>query len=239
MIPQRSCWSETWEKALPTRASTPHFGALWKGLSSWRCKRTATGKAETDSPWMPVHSSLRSSMRARKGPSSSASRRRASSGLPWKVWGSKPAKLPWSATMLRQTSRARRKPGSRVYRSGPENGGLAAMWRRRISYSIVLPLCLWLWKERDEDQRHTGRDGRALRTGLDHEQVRQGVRDAGVDEGICNIPSGHTTAAVTVNEDYDRDVPRDLASACRAFLDALDVCFKHAEGNSDSHLLTS
>jgi secondary thiamine-phosphate synthase enzyme len=71
------------------------------------------------------------------------------------------------------------------------------------------------------------------------DEVRQAARDAGVDEGICIILSTHTTAAVTVNEDYDRDVPRDLASACRAFLDALDVRFQHAEGNSDSHLLTS
>jgi len=70
-------------------------------------------------------------------------------------------------------------------------------------------------------------------------QVRQAVRDAGVQEGICIISSTHTTAAVTVNEDYDRDVPRDLASACRAFLDALEVRFEHAEGNSDSHFLTS
>ena len=71
------------------------------------------------------------------------------------------------------------------------------------------------------------------------DEVKQAVRDAGVDEGLCIISSTHTTAAVTVNEDYDRDVPRDLASACRAFLDALDVRFQHAEGNSDSHLLTS
>ena len=71
------------------------------------------------------------------------------------------------------------------------------------------------------------------------DEVRQAARDAGVDEAICIISSTHTTAAVTVNEDYDRDVPRDLASACRAFLDALDVRFQHAEGNSDSHLLTS
>ena len=70
-------------------------------------------------------------------------------------------------------------------------------------------------------------------------EVRQAARDAGVDEGICIISSTHTTAAVTVNEDYDRDVPRDLASACRAFLAALDVHFEHAEGNSDSHFLTS
>ena len=71
------------------------------------------------------------------------------------------------------------------------------------------------------------------------DEVRRAARDADVDEGICIISSTHTTAAVTVNEDYDRDVPRDLASACKAFLDALDVRFEHAEGNSDSHLLTS
>ena len=71
------------------------------------------------------------------------------------------------------------------------------------------------------------------------DEVRQALRDAGVDEGICIISSTHTTAAVTINEDYDRDVPKDLASACRAFLDALDVRFQHAEGNSDSHLLSS
>jgi secondary thiamine-phosphate synthase enzyme len=71
------------------------------------------------------------------------------------------------------------------------------------------------------------------------DEVKRAVREAGVDEGICIISSTHTTAAVTVNEDYDRDVPRDLAAACRAFLGALDVSFEHAEGNSDSHLLTS
>lgn len=69
--------------------------------------------------------------------------------------------------------------------------------------------------------------------------VRRAVEEAGVEDGLCVISSTHTTAAVTVNEDYDRDVPRDLAAACRAFLDVLDVRFEHAEGNSDSHLLTS
>ena len=71
------------------------------------------------------------------------------------------------------------------------------------------------------------------------DEVKRAARDAGIDEGICVISSTHTTAAVTVNEDYDRDVPGDLASACRAFLEALDVRFEHAEGNSDSHFLTS
>lgn len=70
-------------------------------------------------------------------------------------------------------------------------------------------------------------------------EIKRAVRESGVSDGFCVISSTHTTAAVTVNEDADRDVPRDLAAACRAFLNALDVRFDHAEGNSDSHLLTS
>ena len=71
------------------------------------------------------------------------------------------------------------------------------------------------------------------------EEIRAAVRAAGVDDGLCLISSTHTTAAVTVNEDFDRDVPKDLAAACRAFLEKLDVSFDHMEGNSDSHFLTS
>lgn len=71
------------------------------------------------------------------------------------------------------------------------------------------------------------------------DEVRSAVRESGVEEGFCILTSTHTTAAVTVNEDFDRDVPADLAAASRAFLDALDVRFEHGEGNSDSHFLTS
>ena len=71
------------------------------------------------------------------------------------------------------------------------------------------------------------------------DEVRRAVREVGVEEGVCLISSSHTTAAVTVNEDYDRDVPHDLAAACEAFMESLDVRFEHTEGNSDSHFLTS
>ena len=71
------------------------------------------------------------------------------------------------------------------------------------------------------------------------EEVKRAVRESGVEEGFCIISSTHTTAGVAINEDYDRDVPRDLAAACQAFMRGLDVRFEHAEGNSDSHLLTS
>ncbi len=70
-------------------------------------------------------------------------------------------------------------------------------------------------------------------------EVKRAVRESGVGEGVCLVSSTHTTAAVTLNEDYDRDVARDLAAACRSLIGSLDVSFEHAEGNSDSHLLTS
>ena len=71
------------------------------------------------------------------------------------------------------------------------------------------------------------------------DDVKKAVRESGIEEGFCIISSTHTTGAITVNEDYDRDVPRDLAAASKAFIGSLDVSFQHAEGNSDSHLLTS
>ncbi len=70
-------------------------------------------------------------------------------------------------------------------------------------------------------------------------EAKEVVQESGVSEGVCVLSSTHTTAAVTVNEDYDPDVSQDLAAACQAFIETLDVRFEHAEGNSDSHLLTS
>ena len=71
------------------------------------------------------------------------------------------------------------------------------------------------------------------------EEVKWAVQESGVEEGFCVIFSPHTTAGVVVNEDHDPDVHQDLATACKALISGLDVSFQHAEGNSDSHLLTS
>ena len=71
------------------------------------------------------------------------------------------------------------------------------------------------------------------------EEVKRAVQESGMEEGFCVIFSPHTTAGVVVNEDHDPDVPRDLATACKALISGLDVSYQHAEGNSDSHLLTS
>jgi len=71
------------------------------------------------------------------------------------------------------------------------------------------------------------------------EEVKRAVQESGVEEGFCVLFSPHTTAGVVANEDHDPDVPWDLATACKALISGLDVSFQHAEGNSDSHLLTS
>ncbi|MCU0607611.1 MAG: secondary thiamine-phosphate synthase enzyme YjbQ, partial [Candidatus Edwardsbacteria bacterium] len=41
-------------------------------------------------------------------------------------------------------------------------------------------------------------------------QVQRIVRDAGITDGLCHVWVPHTTAGLTVNENADPDVARDL-----------------------------
>ena len=70
------------------------------------------------------------------------------------------------------------------------------------------------------------------------DQVQRMVAASGVAEGMCLVYSPHTTASVTVNENADPDVVADLL---RAYVDLLgdEQRFRHAEGNSGGHALTS
>src|SRR5687767_2122001 len=70
------------------------------------------------------------------------------------------------------------------------------------------------------------------------DQLSGYVRDHSVADGTLTLWSMHTTCALTVNEGYDPDVATDITT----FLDRLvprDAGFRHAEGNSDSHIKTS
>ena len=64
------------------------------------------------------------------------------------------------------------------------------------------------------------------------------VRESGLRDGICHVFVPHTTAAVTINENADPDVPRDI-------LDSLDRVvplsnrYRHAEGNAAAHVKAS
>jgi secondary thiamine-phosphate synthase enzyme len=61
------------------------------------------------------------------------------------------------------------------------------------------------------------------------------VKDALVHSGICHIYVPHTTAAITINEAHDPDVAADIEAALDRMVPR-DQRFRHAEGNSDSHI---
>ncbi|MCL2165219.1 MAG: secondary thiamine-phosphate synthase enzyme YjbQ [Oscillospiraceae bacterium] len=69
-------------------------------------------------------------------------------------------------------------------------------------------------------------------------QLREAVSKSGVTSGHAIIYCPHTTAGITINENADPDVVRDLILGLReAFPDRRE--FRHAEGNSAAHLKAS
>jgi secondary thiamine-phosphate synthase enzyme len=66
-------------------------------------------------------------------------------------------------------------------------------------------------------------------------EVRRAVRSAGVASGVACLFVPHTTAAVTINENADPDVVRDLVMEINRIIPFEDG-YRHAEGNSAAHL---
>ena len=60
-----------------------------------------------------------------------------------------------------------------------------------------------------------------------------------VVSGMMIVYVPHTTAAVTINENYDADVKRDLLAKLTALIPKSENFYQHDEGNSDSHLKTA
>ncbi|MCL2441778.1 MAG: secondary thiamine-phosphate synthase enzyme YjbQ [Treponema sp.] len=69
-------------------------------------------------------------------------------------------------------------------------------------------------------------------------EVQKAVAASGVHEGICVVFIPHTTAAVTINENADPDVPRDVNFALNMISPDRRE-FRHGEGNSAAHTKTS
>ena len=69
-------------------------------------------------------------------------------------------------------------------------------------------------------------------------QVREAVSISAVTDGFAVIYCPHTTAGITINENADRDVVRDmLIGLNKAFPNYPE--YRHAEGNSSAHLKAS
>jgi secondary thiamine-phosphate synthase enzyme len=71
------------------------------------------------------------------------------------------------------------------------------------------------------------------------DQVQQKLKESGVKEGLVVLYVQHTTAGLTVNENADPDVPRDLLHALRTLIPQHGMDFRHGEENSDAHLKAS
>ena len=71
------------------------------------------------------------------------------------------------------------------------------------------------------------------------DEVRARLRESGAREGLCALFVRHTTAGLTVNENADPDVPRDMLHALRTLVPQHGMGFRHGEGNSDAHLKAS
>ncbi len=70
------------------------------------------------------------------------------------------------------------------------------------------------------------------------ERVRQAVRESGVTDGTVTVFVPHTTAGVTINENADPDVVRDLTAELGKLVPWEDG-YHHMEGNSAAHLKAS
>ncbi|HZG51072.1 MAG TPA: secondary thiamine-phosphate synthase enzyme YjbQ [Pyrinomonadaceae bacterium] len=71
------------------------------------------------------------------------------------------------------------------------------------------------------------------------DEVRRRLTASGAREGVCVLYTQHTTAGLTINENADPDVPRDMLHALRTLIPQHGMGFRHNEENSDAHLKTT
>lgn len=69
-------------------------------------------------------------------------------------------------------------------------------------------------------------------------KVQKAVDEEKIESGICLIYTPHTTAAITINENADPDVSRDILAALDNAV-PLTANYRHSEGNSAAHVKSS
>jgi secondary thiamine-phosphate synthase enzyme len=69
-------------------------------------------------------------------------------------------------------------------------------------------------------------------------EVQKAVRAAGISRGLCTVFVPHTTAGVTINENADPSVVRDMLMELEKIVPFNDH-YAHREGNSAAHIKAS
>lgn len=67
-------------------------------------------------------------------------------------------------------------------------------------------------------------------------QIKDLIRE--VTEGVVMVFVPHTTTGITINENADPDVPRDILKKLEELIPQRDN-YSHMEGNSDAHIKAS
>lgn len=70
-------------------------------------------------------------------------------------------------------------------------------------------------------------------------EVQKKLKESGAKDGVVVLFVQHTTAGLTVNENADPDVPRDMLHALRTLIPQHGMDFRHGEENSDAHIKAS
>jgi secondary thiamine-phosphate synthase enzyme len=68
--------------------------------------------------------------------------------------------------------------------------------------------------------------------------VQRLVAESGIRSGVCYIYVPHTTSAVTINENSDPNVGRDILKELNKVI-PFDDNYGHTEGNSAAHIKSS
>ena len=68
--------------------------------------------------------------------------------------------------------------------------------------------------------------------------VSDAVAEQGTTDGVCHVYVPHTTAGITINENADPDVKRDIIAELNKIV-PFDDAYRHVEGNSAAHIKAS
>ncbi|AYE33551.1 secondary thiamine-phosphate synthase enzyme YjbQ [Clostridium septicum] len=69
--------------------------------------------------------------------------------------------------------------------------------------------------------------------------IKEDLNKSNVTNGIMVVYCPHTTAGITINENADPDVTRDMIYGFEKVYPTMDSKYRHFEGNSHAHLKSS
>jgi len=69
-------------------------------------------------------------------------------------------------------------------------------------------------------------------------EIQDIVAKSNIKEGVCLVFCPHTTAGLTINENADPSVRKDITNALNKLVPE-NAGYAHSEGNADSHIKSS